>query len=61
MSAWELPVSLNVGGHNWKIRAEFRDILDMLKYCDDPEYEPDERWLISLDILYEDFDNMPQN
>lgn len=61
MSAWELPVSLNVGGHNWKIRTDFRAILDILKYFDDPEYEPDERWLICLDILYEDFDNMPQN
>lgn len=61
MSAWELPVSLNVGGRDWKIRTDFRAVLDILKYFDDPEYDPDEQWMICLDILYEDFEHMPQS
>ena len=60
MSAWELPVSLNIGGKEWKIRSDFRAVLDALKYFGDPEYESDEQWLICLDILYEDFEHMPQ-
>ena len=60
MSAWELPVSLNVGGQEWKVRSDFRAVLDALKYFGDPEYESDEQWLICLDILYEDFEHMPQ-
>ena len=59
MSAWELPMSLCVGGKLWSIRTDFRAILDILKYFNDTEYEPDERWEICLDILYEDYENMP--
>lgn len=58
MSAWELPTSLCVGGENWNIRTDFRAILDILKYFSDPEYE-DVRWDICLDILYEDYGDMP--
>ena len=59
MSAWELPDSLFVAGKEWKIRTDFRAILDILRYFDDPEYEPDERWEICLDILYEEYEDMP--
>lgn len=60
MSApWELPTSLCVGGQEWAIRTDFRAVLDILKYFADPDYEPDEQWEICLDILYEDYANMP--
>lgn len=59
MSAWELPTSLNISGVDWQIRTDFRAILDALMYFNDPEYEEDEKWLICLNILYIDFDNMP--
>lgn len=59
MNVWELPTSLYVGGENWKIRTDFRAILDILKYFNDPEYEPDEQCEICLDILFEDYENMP--
>lgn len=59
MSAWELPTSLCVGGQQWAIRTDFRAVLDILKYFSDPDYEPDEQWEICLDILYEDYSNMP--
>lgn len=59
MSAWELPFSLNVGGINWSIRTDFRAILDILKYFQDPDYDDDERQIICLDILYENFGDMP--
>lgn len=56
---WELPTSLTVGGEEWKIRTDFRAVLDILKYFADPDYEQDEKWAICLDILYEDFEQMP--
>ena len=59
MIAWELPESLCVGGQEWKIRTDFRAILDIIRYFADPEYEADESWLICLTILYVDFDDMP--
>ena len=57
---WELPTSLTVGGEEWKIRTDFRAVLDILKYFADPDYEQDEKWAICLDILYEDFEQMPR-
>lgn len=59
MSAWNLPTTLCVGGEEWKIRTDFHAILDILKYFNDPDYEPDEKWEVCLTILYEDYDNMP--
>lgn len=59
MSAWELPESLSVGCTEWNIRTDFRAVLDILKYFGDPDYEPDEKWEVCLDILYKDYANMP--
>lgn len=59
MTAWDLPSSLCVGGQEWSIRTDFRAVLDILKYFNDPEYEEDEKWEICLDILYENFSDMP--
>lgn len=61
INAWELPSALEVGGKNWTIRTDFRAILDILKYFDDPDYEDDEKAIVCLDILYEDFQSMPTN
>ena len=54
MSAWELPTSLQVGSSELKIRTDFRVILDILTYFNDPEYEIDEQWEICLRILFTD-------
>lgn len=59
MSAWNLPQSLEAGGYEYEIRTDFRVILDILKYFGDPEYEPDEKWEICLDILYKNYEVMP--
>lgn len=60
MDTWRLPESLPVGGEEWKIRSDFRAILDILNHFNNPEYEEDEKWWICLDILFEDFRDMPQ-
>ena len=58
-TAWELPSALVVGGLNFNIRTDFRAIIDIIKAYRDPDFEDDERTLILLMILYEDFDSMP--
>ena len=59
ISMWEMPVSLEVGGTGYSIRTDYRAVLDILSYFNDPDYEDDEKILICLDILYEDFDSIP--
>lgn len=68
MYAWELPTSLNVGGKDYKIRTDYRVILDILSALNDPEiFEPGmtdeekqtEKAMTMLQILYIDFDSIP--
>lgn len=68
MYAWKLPTSLNVGGRDYKIRTDYRVILDILSAMNDPDiFEPGmtenemqtEKVLTMLQILYIDFDRMP--
>lgn len=57
---WELPTSLEVNGKDYKIRSDFRAILDIINVFSDPNYEDDEKWIVCLTILYEDFEEMQE-
>lgn len=68
MYAWKLPTSLNVGGTDYKIRTDYRVILDILAAMNDSDiFEPgmsqeemqQEKVMTMLQILYVDFENMP--
>lgn len=68
MNAWKLPVSLNVGGTEYKIRTDYRVILDILTAMNDLDiFDPGmtedekqiERVMTILQILYIDFDDIP--
>lgn len=58
---WQLPESLEVNGKDYKIRSDFRAILDIINVFSDPNYEDDEKWIICLTILYIDFDEMKES
>ena len=60
MNVWELPTSLEIGGVGFAIRSDFRAVLDVLKAFNDPDLEDDEKAIVCLKILYEDFDKIPQ-
>lgn len=57
---WELPKSLEVNGKDYNIRSDFRAILDIINVFSDPNYEDDEKWIVCLTILYEDFEDIPE-
>ena len=68
MYAWKLPTSLHVGGANYKIRTDYRVILDILAAMNDPDIldpgmtedeKQAEKVLTMLQILYIDFGSMP--
>ena len=60
MNVWELPSALEVGGSFFQIRTDFRVIRKILKYHTDPNYEPDERAIITLRTLYADWQSVPR-
>lgn len=54
MNAWELPTSLSLGGVDFKIRTDYRAILDILTAFADPELDNEDKWKVALTIFYED-------
>ena len=42
MSAWELPTTVEVAGHSFAIRSDFRAVLDALAAMTDPDLTPQE-------------------
>lgn len=53
MSQWNLPTSAEIGGVVYPINADFRDILDIFRYLDDPDQPEYIRWKIALALFYE--------
>lgn len=59
MSAWDLPVSLEIGGTGFSIRTDFRDILYILECFNNPNYLDEAKQLIMLEVLYKDYKDIP--
>lgn len=60
MSAWELPTSLEIGGVVFNIRTDFRVILDCIRFLNDSTYTREEQWAICVDIIYGDYEKIPE-
>ena len=56
---FDLPRALAVGGRDWAIRADFREVLNILDAFDDPELTEAEKAYVCLHNLYADFAEMP--
>ncbi len=59
MSPWELPTTAVIGGREYSLNADFRDILDILHHLEDPDEPEFIRWQIALALFYEEHDKMP--
>ncbi len=53
MSLWDLPTSAIVGGTEYPINADFRDILEIFRYLDDPDTPEYLRWKIAIALFYD--------
>lgn len=57
---YDLPTSIEIGGIDYKIRTDYRDILNIMVAFGDPNLESDEKVYICLYILYPDLNQIPQ-
>lgn len=55
----KLPTTLTVGGQEWEIRTDYRDILLIFEALNDVDLLENEKVYIMLDALYKDFEHMP--
>lgn len=53
MELWSLPTSAVIGGAEYPINADFRDVLEIFRYMDDPDQPEYVRWRIALALFYE--------
>lgn len=54
-----LPESVNISGENFKIRYDFRVILDIFEALNDPDLDDQERIIAILTMFYPDFEKIP--
>lgn len=59
MREYGLPKSVEVSGKSYKIRSDYRAILDIFSALGDDELTEQERLFVALDIFYEDLSNIP--
>lgn len=50
-----LPEVLTVGGEDYPIRTDYRNILQVFEAFQDSELMQDEKWIVSIYLMFEDF------
>ena len=50
-----LPEALQVGGAKYPIRADYRNVLQVFEAFQDPDLQSDEKWIVAIYLLFEDF------
>ncbi len=50
---WQLPATAVIGGEEYPIHADFRDVLEIIGYLDDPDEPVFIRWEIALGLFFE--------
>ena len=56
-----LPKSLEVGGQEWEIRSDYRNILCVFEALEDKDLSDAEKLYVTLLRIYVDFENMPKD
>lgn len=58
---WELPLRANIGGVEYSIASDYRDVLEIISHLqsEDDEDDEDTKSLIALNLFYDDFNSMP--
>lgn len=53
MTPWILPESTQIGGVAYTLNTDYRDILEIMGYLDDPDTPEYLRWQIAIALFYE--------
>lgn len=53
MTGWELPTRVTIGGKSYEIHADYRDVLEIFSYFENPDLPEYLRWQVALALFYE--------
>lgn len=59
MANWGLPSSYVVGGREYKINSDYRDVLEIIEIMQDRDKNERVRTVVALSLFYDGFDDMP--
>lgn len=59
MTAWNLPVSADIGGRKYEVNADYRDVLEVIGVLQDVDKNDQLKVYVALSLFYEDFEAMP--
>ena len=54
MDLWQLPVQVTLGGKLYHLHTDYRDILEIFSYLEDPDLPDMVRWRIAMALFYEE-------
>lgn len=54
ISAWGLPESVRFGEKNYAFHADYRDIMEIFSYLEDPDMPEYLRWQVALALFYKE-------
>ncbi len=54
MTGWELPTQAILGGKTYHIHGDYRDILEIFSYFENPDLPEYLRWEVALALFYEE-------
>lgn len=58
---YDLPKALTLGGREWAINTDYRDVLNILEAFEDPNLTDEEKVFVCLYCLYVDFERIPKD
>lgn len=50
-----LPEALTVGGEEYSIRTDYRNVLQVFEAFQDPDLTQEEKWIVAIYLLFENF------
>lgn len=53
MNPWSLPAAAELDGKRYALHADYRDILEIISYLEDPDLPEALRWRIAVALFYE--------
>ena len=53
LSLWQLPTTAQIGGREYQISTDYRDILEIFSYLGDPDLPEFIRWEVALTLFYD--------
>ncbi|MBR4016476.1 MAG: hypothetical protein IKK11_01510 [Oscillospiraceae bacterium] len=54
MNLWNLPDCANFGGRSYAVHTDYRDILEIFSYFEDPDLPDTLKWRIALALFYQE-------